>query len=281
MGDSQQNDVMVYDGSTPEMRKPNRFNVQTLSVFSVLILLLIVVLFGLSMSGNTVVITTNPITETSLAAPIGNINTAVHPVSKAAQLHLLISVTSGPAHASLRMAARESWLLPCLRSSLCDYRFFCDIVESNVTEALATEQELYRDMVFRGPWCRFMHERHHHSINYGNYMDGFGSEKLEIHLPDYPLRLMYKVDWKVCFTKWAVLHDKVALYHVYVEDDSFNCVDNLLHQVQILHKLNATSAAAVNTSSTNSSSSSSSSNKDGSMLPPAPMRAGYPMYGHS
>ena len=110
-------------------------------------------------------------------------------------------------------------------------------------------------------------------------MEGFGAEKTtEIPLPDYPLRLLYKVDWKVCFTKWAVLYDKVALYHAYVEDDSFNCVDNLLHQVQLLHALNTSAASTA--SNTNSNSSSNSSNKNGQILPPPPppLRAGYPMY---
>ena len=278
------------------MRNPTTlFGFQTWSFFSILSLLLVVVLlivgpiFFPPWSGNVVITTSDPIAITAISRLN---NTTVHHVPKASQLHLLISITSGPAHASLRMAARESWLIPCMRSAVCDYRFFCDIVEGNVTEVLATEQEEYHDLVFRGPWCRFMHERHHPSINYGNYMDGFGAEKFEVLLPDYHLRLLYKVDWKVCFTKWAVLYDKLALYHAYVEDDSFNCIDNLLHQIQILHTLN-TSTTITTTTSTNSSNSSNSnsisssingssiSNKNGQILPLPPLRAGFPMYGPS
>ena len=32
--------------------------------------------------------------------------------------------------------------------------------------------------------------------------------------------------------KWAVQHGRVAAYHAYVEDDSFLCTANLMHQVQ-------------------------------------------------
>ena len=281
MSDSQiQNDI-------PEIRKPNRFGVQTLSFFITISLLVVIVFvgpfFAPPLTSTTTVITSLHPT-TTVSSRLNNssrdmFNVTIPHVPKASQLHLLISITSGPAHVALRMAARESWLIPCMKSPVCDYRFFCDVVEGNVTDVLAKEHDVYHDMVFRGPWCHFMHERHHPSINYGNYMEGFGAEKTtEIPLPDYPLRLLYKVDWKVCFTKWAVLYDKVALYHAYVEDDSFNCVDNLLHQVQLLHALNTSAASTA--SNTNSNSSSNSSNKNGQILPPPPppLRAGYPMY---
>jgi len=39
----------------------------------------------------------------------------------------------------LRQAARETWLTPCAQSPVCDYRFFVDRLEGNVTDALATE----------------------------------------------------------------------------------------------------------------------------------------------
>ena len=34
--------------------------------------------------------------------------------------------------------------------------------------------------------------------------------------------------------KWAVMHRRAAAYHAYVEDDSFLCTANLLHQVGVL-----------------------------------------------
>ena len=61
------------------------------------------------------------------------------PLVKHKDLHLLISITSGPAHTLLRQAARETWLTPCAQSPVCDYRFFVDRLEGNVTDALATE----------------------------------------------------------------------------------------------------------------------------------------------
>ena len=160
---------------------------------------------------------------------------------KSDDLLLLISITSGPNHASLRHASRESWLLPCVRSPLCDYAYFIDRHESNITEALIVENKTYGDLVFRGRWCPFMLERHHHTTNYGNYMEtteqSHNKSERDLKLPQYQLRGMYKVDWKVCFTKWALQNHKMAAYHAYVEDDSFTCVDNLLRQLTILTDL--------------------------------------------
>ena len=48
------------------------------------------------------------------------------------------------------------------------------------------------------------------------------------------LRLLYKVDWKVCFLKWALQNNRMASYHVFVEDDSFMCTENVLHQCELL-----------------------------------------------
>jgi hypothetical protein len=48
---------------------------------------------------------------------------------------------------------------------------------------------------------------------------------------------VYKVDWKVCFTKWAKINFKMAMYHVFVEDDSFLCTRHLLHLTSILSNM--------------------------------------------
>ena len=45
---------------------------------------------------------------------------------------------------------------------------------------------------------------------------------------------MYKIDWKVCFMVWALSNSMMAEYHAFVEDDSFMCSENLLHQIDIL-----------------------------------------------
>jgi hypothetical protein len=133
-----------------------------------------------------------------------------------------------------------------MSSPICDYRFFIDIVEHNITESLAIENASYTDLVFRGNWCSFMNKRHHHSLNYGNHVVNFTREGDKAwNRQGYGFRAMYKVDWKVCFTKWALLYEKMASYHAYVEDDSFVCVENLLHQVTILQRMNVTNTASV------------------------------------
>lgn len=54
---------------------------------------------------------------------------------------------------------------------------------------------------------------------------------------DYKFRRVYKVDWKVCFLRWSQRNEKVYEYHAFVEDDSFVCVGNLLHQVSLLSSI--------------------------------------------
>jgi hypothetical protein len=58
--------------------------------------------------------------------------------------------------------------------------------------------------------------------------------------PSNPTQLLpavYKVDWKVCFTKWAKINSKMAMYHAFVEDDSFLCTGHLLHLTTILSNM--------------------------------------------
>jgi hypothetical protein len=52
---------------------------------------------------------------------------------------------------------------------------------------------------------------------------------------DYPERKFYQIDWKVCALKWQTEHyGQTAQYVAFVEDDSFTCVENLLHQCEKL-----------------------------------------------
>jgi hypothetical protein len=153
-------------------------------------------------------------------------------------LTLLISITSGPSGSHLRNAARETWLLPCRAVSSCDYRFFIDKMEANITSALEMESLAHKDIVFRGEWCQHM-DRHPEKANYGNvfakpWVYGGGG------YPYYQLRGLYRVDWKICFAIWAKKYDKMAQYHVYVEDDSFMCTENLIYQTTLLRNLNST-----------------------------------------
>lgn len=165
--------------------------------------------------------------------------------------HLLtfISITSGPHHGHYRNAARSTWLVPCEKSPLCDYRFFIDIDESRlrindtagVNGKLIQESFQHKDIVFRDS-CPLM-KRHPVEINYGNSpvakenmerRDEFGNV---IPVPDYKYRRVYKIDWKVCFLKWVYNnYPKEVDYHVFVEDDSFTCTQNLLYQMALVKK---------------------------------------------
>jgi hypothetical protein len=147
---------------------------------------------------------------------------------KDANLLLFISITSSPQHAHLRHANRFTWLLPCIASPVCDYRFFIDKAKESSTD-LFGEQSTYEDMLFRDS-CDLM-KRHPDSINYGNAPP---REESLLEHPDYLWRRLYKVDWKVCFMRYARDNGKMAEFHAFVEDDSFVCMENLLHQANLL-----------------------------------------------
>jgi hypothetical protein len=120
---------------------------------------------------------------------------------------------------------------------VCDYKFFIDKAKEASTD-LFGEQSTYEDMVFRDS-CELM-KRHPDSINYGNAPPR--EESLAEH-PDYLWRRLYKVDWKVCFMRYARDNGKMAEYHAFVEDDSFVCTENLLHQATLLHAKRSNAAA--------------------------------------
>lgn len=138
-------------------------------------------------------------------------------------LLVFISVTSGPAHGHFRHAARKSWLLSCLASSKCDYRFFVDIDSHSFSQSndktdehdqekakmhkdLRLENMTYGDLVFRDS-CDMIMQRHPLHINYGNSP---ASKENVFHLsnpndtdsgvghPDYILRRLYKVQLLPC-----------------------------------------------------------------------------------
>ena len=157
-------------------------------------------------------------------------------VQKETDLLLFISITSSPHHSNLRHANRNTWLLPCILSVYCDYRFFVDKT-APLDVMLISEQNTYNDLVFRDS-CKLM-DRHPDYINYGNAPPRTENFKriennTELASPDYLWRRLYKIDWKVCFLKYALANHKMAQYHVFVEDDSFVCTENLLHQVALL-----------------------------------------------
>lgn len=158
---------------------------------------------------------------------------------RASDLLLFLSITSSPHHAHLRHAARFTWLLPCIATPYCDYKFFIDKTVTTTNTDIVAENETYEDMVFRNS-CKLM-SRHPEYINYGNAPPRTENMKLNfndsiIEAPDYLWRRMYKIDWKVCFMQYARDHGKMAKYHAFVEDDSFVCTENLLHQCVCLEE---------------------------------------------
>jgi hypothetical protein len=117
-------------------------------------------------------------------------------------------------------------------------------LDIKLSSELLDEQEKHHDIVFRGDWCALM-ARHDERINYGNAVLSSSGEEKEASLPKYQLRVMYKIDWKVCFTKWCDQNNRMALYHAYVEDDSFVCTENLLYQMTILKDMARADPTAV------------------------------------
>ena len=163
-------------------------------------------------------------------------------VSCGAEL-LFIHVTSAPKHFNLRNALRRSWIGDCASSNECGYRFFIDYALTNqsslmdLDRRLKQEQTKYSDLVMRDA-CPYMQDRHPHYVNYSN---AHVYNEMEVRqggaaLADYPLRKMYKIDWKVCFLKWAKNNRKTPSYHAFVEDDSFVCTGNLLYQLEKVRK---------------------------------------------
>ena len=160
-------------------------------------------------------------------------------------LTLLISVTSGAGGGHLRQAIRQTWALPCVMSPACDLRFFVDIMNISSSYAeIKKENDTYGDVVIRGQWCAFMETRHtFEKLNFGNtfkkpWVYGGGG------VPYYQFRGLYKLDWKICHATWARVFNKLARYHLWAEDDSFVCTENLLHQLQLLREANVTGRAS-------------------------------------
>lgn len=149
-------------------------------------------------------------------------------------LTVLFSITSGASNSLYRNILRNTWLSPCNQNNLCDFRFFVDTNSQNASASLMEEKNQYKDIVLRDT-CSLM-EAHPGDANYGN--TGWDKNPVKRQqMREYKDRRRYKIDWKVCFMKWAVKHNKVATYHVYVEDDFIVCMHNLLHQLSLLEKL--------------------------------------------
>lgn len=158
----------------------------------------------------------------------------VPPQSKNGEdLILFIGITTSEQNFALRHAARQTWLLPCIYSPVCAYRFFCDV--TNTTLTLMEEQSKHQDIVLRQN-CALM-KQHPDGVNYGNSPPIYVQKHPWMPAAfegDYPRRRAYKIDWKSCFSKWALKNDHMAQYHAWVEDDSFVCTEHLLYQMTLL-----------------------------------------------
>jgi hypothetical protein len=165
-------------------------------------------------------------------------NFSKHNANKSHELLVFLAITSAADHTHLREAGRATWLIPCIASSYCDYRFFIDAPSSKITLALSLESESHRDIVLRND-CSLM-KRHHDDINYGNSPPTRENSVDFGHTPtlaEQLNRLNYKIDWKVCFCRFMDREQRVAVFNVFVEDDSFACIENLLYQAAILKNI--------------------------------------------
>ena len=148
----------------------------------------------------------------------------------------------------MRKAIRNTWLLPCIMNNKCDYKFFCDVPlsiviinDNNKYHKIIKEYEKFNDIIFRdNKACDFIMHRHPLEINYGNSPPKYSKKNkysnINEYKLDYDLRRAYKIDWKACFAHWAWKNNRMSEYHVYVEDDSFVCMDNLIHQLNLIEK---------------------------------------------
>lgn len=113
--------------------------------------------------------------------------------------HVFIAITSSPAHSHLRQSSRNSWLIPCIISHHCEYKFFIDIPKSKNTLAISLEMETYQDIVTYRSSCKNM-KIYHDAINYGNSPPTQEND-LKLSPPlsykEEIQRLYYKIDWKV------------------------------------------------------------------------------------
>jgi hypothetical protein len=115
----------------------------------------------------------------------------------------------------------------------CDYRFFIDVNKANASEALLEESSSFNDIVLRDS-CALM-TRHPPHINYGSIPLALNASKFD--KSEYFYRRVYKIDWKVCFLRWMKENLRMAEYIVFIEDDSFTCIENLMFQINELNKL--------------------------------------------
>ena len=183
-------------------------------------------------------------------------------------LLLLLYITSSPTNMDLRDTARATYLKPCIKHPSCVYKFFIDVslidrtpieynhMNESSYDDLQKEYQTYQDIVFKDD-CPLMSSRHtDNRVNYGNSAPTYKhiyfvtrnityyDKKREAvtrnitraYIPDYKYRRMYKIDWKASFLKWAQANGMIgALFHAFVEDDSFVCTDHVLFQAESYH----------------------------------------------
>ena len=161
---------------------------------------------------------------------------------------LFIALTSSPSHIELRNAARKTFLSPChslieeknkkessssslisssSKSLKCSYKFFIDKLKPDLK--LLEEEKSHHDLVFRNEAPLML--KYPENLHYGilNPLRELNDSKVWYR--------MYKIEWKISFMKYIYNKiNKIPKYLLFVEDDSFICIHNLLYQLTLINK---------------------------------------------
>lgn len=150
-------------------------------------------------------------------------------------LDLFIVITSASHHHNLRDALRSTYLNHCnVHQSNCSYLFFIDVLSTGASVELRQESHRNNDIVYRDCSTIMLQRHPNANVTYGN-SPPIASNIDPLISPDYPMRIYYKLDWKISqiVYSYKYIFDNVS-YFALLEDDMYVCIDNLLHQLKIL-----------------------------------------------
>jgi hypothetical protein len=159
---------------------------------------------------------------------------------------LFIAIPSTATHRELRDVVRSTWLQRCNMNAKvrCKYAFFLDDIipaESEAHTQMLQEDAEFKDIVLYRNSCTIL-QRHSHNIHYKNY---------EVRGPSHPI--LFRFETKMCIMSWIMQElQPIPQFILIVEDDSYLCTDNLLHQLYLLQT--ATSGSTYTSAANNTSS---------------------------